>query len=221
MRVSHALKRELSGADITGTYRSSNFYQIRKFVDLHVIPGVSIHQERAITEVSNPLINAHRLSDDILREIFLLSTGDDLQFYAPYSEPKSKPRMPQQVALSRVCSRGRHLTLSMRILWSGVFFELFATWSKQPASKWLSKAGDYPAAIDIHSVNSPDDDLRSFLCAHNIRTLKISCYSTAGSQVARILDKLPDKNVSHLESLTLDLHPCRSWTTPATHVSTS
>jgi hypothetical protein len=98
----------------------------------------------------------HRLPDDILREIFLLCVGD-LRYVIPYETESLKLVLhwpvPQGVILSHVCSRWRHLTCLMRILWSSVCIVSFNTRSGRLASEWLSRAGGYPVTINIRDFD--------------------------------------------------------------------
>ena len=124
--------------------------------------------------------------------------------------------LPQQIVLSHVCSRWRHLALSTCELWSSVFITWFDGHSKQVANEWLSKAGRYPVSISISSIGSCSDwdtasgvefdiqtELKDFLSAYNIKMLDLPIYSKTWPQLTLILSELPDENISFLEKLSL------------------
>jgi hypothetical protein len=124
--------------------------------------------------------------------------------------------LPQQIILSHVCSRWRHLALSTSELWSSVFITWFDARSKQLANEWLSKAARYPVSISISSICSCSDwdtasdvefdiqtELRDFLSAYNIKMLDLPIYSKTWPQLTLILSELPDDNISFLEKLSL------------------
>jgi hypothetical protein len=132
------------------------------------------------------------------------------------SESLEEPPLPQQIILSHVCSRWRHLALSTCELWSSVFITWFDARSKQLANEWLSKAARYPVSISISSICSCSDwdtasdvefdiqtELKDFLSAYNIKMLDLPIYSKTWPQLTLVLSELPDENMSFLEKLSL------------------
>ena len=116
---------------------------------------------------------------------------------------------PQQLILSHVCSRWRHIVLSTRQLWSSVFITCFNALSKRLANEWLSKADGYPISISISSfVLSSDEfdtytELKDFLSAYRLINLDLPIYSKTWLELGLIIAELPDENISFLEKLSL------------------
>ncbi|KAF8714266.1 hypothetical protein AX14_012832 [Amanita brunnescens Koide BX004] len=120
-----------------------------------------------------------------------------------------EPPLPQQLILSHVCPRWRHLVLSTRKLWSSIYFACFNALSKRLANEWLPKADGYPISISISSfVLSSDEfdthtELKDFLSSYKIRCLDLPIFSETWVELGLIISELPDENISFLEKLSL------------------